>query len=210
VWDTVSSVGWVWDPTSFPYTKTNPSVRKVRHAVSIDERRCFFRQNLFTKADGQDLVEMWFPGVHSDLGGGYPEADGGLWRVCFEWLLGEGQEAGLLIDAARRTKVETRSPMPAEPWAEPKHESLTPAWWLAEFFPKLPKGSDFRWPTLGLGRHRRIHDGAWLSKAALLRIRRRDLDYAPSNVPEAVLGQIRELETVPDWWPLAAQSASSE
>src|SRR6202049_4725527 len=49
VWDTVSSVGWVYNVAQFPGTKAthNPDLKFVRHAVSIDERRAFFRQNLF-------------------------------------------------------------------------------------------------------------------------------------------------------------------
>ena len=62
VWDTVSSVGWVWDPKHFPFTAYNPSVKHIRHAVAIDERRAFFRQNLFRPAPGQDVLELWFPG----------------------------------------------------------------------------------------------------------------------------------------------------
>ena len=57
VWDTVSSVGWVWDPKSYRYTRHNPSIRVVRHAVALDERRSFFRQNLFRQAAGQDFDE---------------------------------------------------------------------------------------------------------------------------------------------------------
>jgi uncharacterized protein (DUF2235 family) len=105
VWDTVSSVGWVWEPAKFPFTAQNPSIDVIRHAVSVDERRRFFRQNLMQKAKNrregepeQDLKELWFAGVHSDVGGGYPEQDGGLWRVAFEWMLGEA----LPPDAYRR------------------------------------------------------------------------------------------------------------
>ena len=29
LWDTVSSVGWLWDPPSYPYTATNPITRAV-------------------------------------------------------------------------------------------------------------------------------------------------------------------------------------
>ena len=79
VWDTVSSVGWVWDPKHFPFTAYNPSVKHIRHAVAIDERRAFFRQNLFRPAPGQDVLELWFPGVHSDIGGGGPPEGGRLW-----------------------------------------------------------------------------------------------------------------------------------
>ena len=47
VWDTVSSVGLVWDPLKLPYTAQNPDMINGRHAVSIDERRCYFVNNLW-------------------------------------------------------------------------------------------------------------------------------------------------------------------
>src|ERR1700688_1447885 len=59
VWDTVSSMGWIYNI--------------ARHAISIDERRAFFRQNLFGSASpknaNQSVEEVWFAGVHSDVGG---------------------------------------------------------------------------------------------------------------------------------------------
>jgi uncharacterized protein (DUF2235 family) len=75
VWDTVSSVGWVYNAVRFPFVNAgkNPDFHIIRHAVSIDERRAFFRQNLFGLANNpqQDVKEVWFAGVHSDVGGGY-------------------------------------------------------------------------------------------------------------------------------------------
>ncbi|HLX11516.1 MAG TPA: DUF2235 domain-containing protein, partial [Bacteroidota bacterium] len=70
VWDTVSSVGWVWNPTTFTFTASNPGIAIIRHAVSIDERRTFFRQNLMHPEPDQNIKELWFPGVHCDVGGG--------------------------------------------------------------------------------------------------------------------------------------------
>ena len=71
LWDTVSSVGWLWDPPSYPFTANNPSVDVVWHAISVDERRWLFRQNRVHQARRtQELHELWFPGVHSDVGGG--------------------------------------------------------------------------------------------------------------------------------------------
>ena len=51
VWDTVSSVGWIWDPVHIPYTYRNPGLAIGRHAIAIDERRCYFRQNLWGNRD---------------------------------------------------------------------------------------------------------------------------------------------------------------
>ncbi|HKQ13282.1 MAG TPA: DUF2235 domain-containing protein, partial [Steroidobacteraceae bacterium] len=189
VWDTVSSVGWIWDPVKFRYTAANPSVVTVRHAVAVDERRSFFRQNLFA-ADvrGQDLLELWFPGVHSDVGGGYPESFGGLWREPFTWMLEEAKKTGLLIDPERVQRVLTRMPAPENPWAEPQHESLTWAWWPAEFFPKLRynKRIGRRLPSLGLGRRRRIEPGALLHRSVLQRMEG-VAGYAPPNLQQTRL-----------------------
>jgi uncharacterized protein (DUF2235 family) len=50
VWDTVASVlvpradrMWIPSLETLPYTRTNPSVRKFRHALALDERRRMFR-----------------------------------------------------------------------------------------------------------------------------------------------------------------------
>lgn len=200
VWDTVSSVGWVWDPGRL-FTARNPSVEVIRHAVSVDERRWFFRQNLMQQVGGQDLQEQWFPGVHSDVGGGYAEADGGLWRMPFEWILNEAQKAGLLADPQRLQIVLNRTTVSDRPWADQQHESLTPSWWPAEFFPKLQwrPGSSRRMPQIGLGRHRYVKDGAVIHKATLLRIR--DTNYAPPNFTAGFLEKVRRLPAVPETLP---------
>jgi len=150
LFDTVSSVGWAWDPLRLPFTAENPSVAIVRHAISIDERRCFFRQNALSAAPNQDLQEFWFAGVHSDVGGGYPEADGGLWREAYRWMLDEAKGAQYLTDPQREIAVWQRHAPPAQAWTQLQHESLKGWWWLAECFPKLsitvrPGGVDRIW-----------------------------------------------------------------
>lgn len=68
VWDTVSSIGWIENPLKLPFTANNPSIAMGRHAVSIDERRAFFRTNLWRPAEPPrrsgpaDLRQVWFPG----------------------------------------------------------------------------------------------------------------------------------------------------
>ncbi len=142
VWDTVSSYGWVYNPKAFPFTRSNPSVHTVRHAVSIDERRCFFRQNLMDAQPGQVFDQQWFPGVHCDVGGGYPEAEGGLWREPFLWML-EGAEAALLaVDQARLKVLLDRPPVSGIPWSDPIHDSLTSLWRPVEYLPKKVWQSD--------------------------------------------------------------------
>lgn len=194
VWDTVSSVGWVWNPKSYPYTAANPSAQHVRHAVAIDERRWFFRQNLFANGvKGQDLVELWFPGAHADVGGGYKESQGGLWRCAFEWMCDEAVAHGLLLNPANLQKVLNRRPPPKNAWAEPVHESLTWKWWLAEVVPKLVYHPErkFRVPQIGFWGRRSIPVGALISSAAILRIQSPASRYQPRNMSQAFLDLVR-------------------
>ena len=48
-------------------------VRKVVHLVALDENRTTFQPTLFNYANctSDRITEVWFPGVHSDVGGGY-------------------------------------------------------------------------------------------------------------------------------------------
>lgn len=188
VWDTVSSTGWIWDPVHFPYTRRNPSVSIVRHAVSIDERRWFFRQNLFQRSAGQDLQQLWFPGVHCDVGGGYPiDRTHTLWQAPYRWMLEESKRAGVFVDSAKEQQVWTRSDEVERPWLGRQHESLTWKWWPAELFPKLQYRT--RWhrrvPDIGLGRRRRIKDDAVPHPSTLLRMNDPNLvpPYSPPNAP---------------------------
>ena len=138
VWDTVSSVGWIGNPLSLPWTHALPGVGIVRHAVSIDERRAFFRTNLIALEPNRDMQEVWFPGVHCDVGGGYPEAESGLSKIALEWMIGEAAAAGMQFDPARVDLVLGRSGQgyaPPDPNAR-LHNSETWPWWVAEFIPK--------------------------------------------------------------------------
>ena len=114
VWDTVSSVGMVWDPLQLPYTACNPIMQNGRHAVSIDERRSFFRNNLWGAPDPhQSIKQVWLTGVHSDIGGSYPSLQAGLSQITLQWVLRE-PSLGLLVDPHRAASVLGRIP-PAPP-----------------------------------------------------------------------------------------------
>ncbi|MBV8915322.1 MAG: DUF2235 domain-containing protein [Acetobacteraceae bacterium] len=142
VWDTVSSVGWIANPLRVPGTTNSHDVATARHALALDERRAFFRTNRWNSvahppgAGPGDLKEVWFAGVHSDVGGGYSEKPGGdkreLWRFSLGWMLREAERAGLLVDDARKKAV---LGAPADPNAG-RHESLVGWWHLAEFVPR--------------------------------------------------------------------------
>ncbi|KAL9006021.1 MAG: hypothetical protein Q9188_001255, partial [Gyalolechia gomerana] len=53
------------------------------------------------EAAEQDIEELWFPGCHADLGGGWPLADGeesALSHAPLVWMIREAQRAGLELD----------------------------------------------------------------------------------------------------------------
>jgi hypothetical protein len=77
LFDCVSSVGTL-DIPLFQKTPPLPAVRgtaeHVRHAVAIDERRVKFKAALFSQEQcdaPEDIKEVWFPGNHGDIGGGW-------------------------------------------------------------------------------------------------------------------------------------------
>lgn len=161
VWDTVSSVGWIGNFKTFPYTRHNPDIAIFRHAVSIDERRCFFRSNLFDPdSPAQNVRNVWFAGVHSDVGGGYPYNEIGLSQIAFEWMANEAKAAGMILDDAllavelgRQSMPDVPAYSPPDP-AGPLHKSLQGFWWVCEFLPRKhwdPVTHEHEW-TWGLGR----------------------------------------------------------
>ena len=195
LWDTVSSVGWFWEPEKFRYSATNPGIAIVRHAISLDERRAFYRQNRFYPTNGtpQDLQQLWFPGVHSDVGGGY--ADSNLGRCSFDWILDEAVTAGLRIDPARRNAV---APPITNPWLQKKHNSLGPLWWPLEFFPKIHFNSQKRHKEirLNLFRSRKLLEGELLHESTLRRLRDDD-HYKPAAISRTFRQYVRSLAAVP-------------
>jgi uncharacterized protein (DUF2235 family) len=151
LWDTVSSVGWVTEPARLPYTARNPIIANVRHAQSIDERRIFFRQNSFTRVmtgddlgDGtpspitQDFKQVWFAGVHSDVGGSYAPDKSGLSQIALEWMLVEAESRGLLLhpDKVKSVLCYSLRDSPCAPNPEADlNISLCGAWWILEYLP---------------------------------------------------------------------------
>jgi uncharacterized protein (DUF2235 family) len=179
LWDTVSSVGWIYTPLRLLYTAKNPLIRTARHAVSIDEHRCFFRDNLYgPPGPGQDIVQVWFPGVHSDVGGSYSNASSGPSNTAFEWILGEARNAGLAtiqdrvnLVLGRPTAGEYASAPLYQPAPDPGHtihESLCHVWRLAELLPQryYDKSRNVQLLRVPLGVHRFIPAGSIIHSTA--------------------------------------------
>jgi uncharacterized protein (DUF2235 family) len=115
VWDTVSAYGgpiteitraidnWIY-PLSMPDYELNERVQCARHALAIDDQRDAFHPLLWDevhedalrkkeKVSDERLQQVWFTGMHADVGGGYP--DESLSYVSLLWMMEEAERAGL-------------------------------------------------------------------------------------------------------------------
>lgn len=170
VWDTVASVmvprtrGWLPTLEMLPYTRTNPSVRIFRQALALDERRRMFRvapwmqpqpyiPNRFEPSakQDQDIEQRWFPGVHSDVGGGYREDESALSKGPLIWMTEEAAKAGLRITRSNFLKyakgeglADDEHRYAAPDAAAPMHNSLGWGWKPLEILPKAVRYREWR------------------------------------------------------------------
>jgi len=103
VWDTVDSVGGPFHSSDiintliyrfkFPDYKLNPKIRRAAHALSIDDARAAFVPRLWEIND--KVEQVWFAGVHSNVGGGYPKQ--GMSLVTLDWMMQRAACSGLRI-----------------------------------------------------------------------------------------------------------------
>lgn len=80
LWDCVNSVAVLEQKAPLP-TPVKGNAKYVRHAVAVDERRVKFKPALIaqdircTSQAEEDIKEVWFPGCHGDVGGGWPATE---------------------------------------------------------------------------------------------------------------------------------------
>lgn len=127
VWDTVSALGFSTDWTLlldpilkaldnlsddvFPHRfydyELNKQISYAYHALSIDDARKTFRPKVWDESKGNVVEQVWFPGVHSNVGGGYQRT--GLADVAFDWMLTRAEQQGLVFLADDRVSVKAHA-----------------------------------------------------------------------------------------------------
>jgi uncharacterized protein (DUF2235 family) len=100
VWETVGSLGVPVNPVlqrfglpmtlrqyRFYNTDLGSNVENAFQALALDEARSAYRPAVWQKVPGvnANLKQTWFPGVHSNVGGGY--ADSGLSDITLAWMM---------------------------------------------------------------------------------------------------------------------------
>jgi uncharacterized protein (DUF2235 family) len=98
IWDTVGALGipggWFQGRNQRRYgfhdTELSRLVENAFHAVAIDEMRGPFVPSLWQRPKrdiyNQVVEQVWFPGVHSNVGGSYPDTD--LADLTLRWMMG--------------------------------------------------------------------------------------------------------------------------
>jgi len=158
----VDSVGVLMGRT-LPFTGINASIKTLRHAVALDEHRVRFLPYLCepknapsTKGQlSEDVLEVWFAGAHSDVGGGAVTNDvpRSLSDITLRWMVKQVMTStcGILFDKAALERAEI-SPIPTDcptevspsersiddaDSSEPMDDELkaNPAWWILEVLP---------------------------------------------------------------------------
>lgn len=85
----------LWDKWIFRFTfpdhALHPNIKQAHHALSIDDERLSFHPLLWKQEPR--IEQVWFPGVHSDVGGGYPQQ--GLSLVALDWMIEKAEAAGV-------------------------------------------------------------------------------------------------------------------
>jgi uncharacterized protein (DUF2235 family) len=100
LWDVVASFGLPGNDLNVAWTLTlPPNVRQCYHAMALDERRHNFPlTRIQAPRDGPStdgrLQEVWFRGVHSDVGGGLCL---GLGSIALCWMLRRAKAEGLPV-----------------------------------------------------------------------------------------------------------------
>lgn len=218
-WDTVGSVivprpdrWFIPSLEQLPYTQQNSCVQVFRHAMAIDERRRMFRllkweesqkfkTNPFVeddKAEEQDIKQVWFSGVHSDIGGGYPEVESGAAKIPLKWMVKEAEEHGIVFRTRMASRLVDGQPPKnstrhyAAPDADAElHDSTNWAWAILEWFPKSSKLKEWKKRISFLGMYlprsepRFIGADAVVDSSAYVRMQySANKPYKPVNLPQ--------------------------
>jgi uncharacterized protein (DUF2235 family) len=158
-------------------------VRVFRHAIAIDERREYFQVDLWEKSQSffeerfnkdkkcpQDIKQVWFAGVHADVGGGYNVYLSGLSKFSLIWMIEEASKFGFSIDKALYDRVA---------WGENLIDQFHAKPTLAAPQNSMSGG----WEALG-GDDRTIENGSSIHQS-VFRCREAIQNYKPRNLPES-------------------------
>ena len=167
VWETVGALGVLIRLRRFHDNKLSPGVCHAVHALAIDEKRRKFEPTPWDESalkPGQHARQLWFVGVHSDVGGGYDER--GLADITLAWMLEQAEAQGLALKPGAIAAIDGDA-------TGRLHDSYDGLWPLLGRYVRHPQRDDVFHPSVG-ERLRRV------------------ADYTPDNVPADVRKRLAE------------------
>jgi uncharacterized protein (DUF2235 family) len=134
VWETVGALGipeynaqmMRVDEFRFADLDLSPKVRRGFHAVAVDEMREDFTPTLWNP--DPRVMQVLFPGAHSDVGGGYPQSDNesGLSDGPLVWVTSQLVQAGVRFSASPAYAASPNGKGPAHSaWRHPPWDVLS-------------------------------------------------------------------------------------
>jgi len=110
-WDTVHAVGLPFKSVrdglnnifkfGFSNSVLNDKVEKACHALAVDDQRLSFHPEMWDeKNESINIEQVWFSGVHANVGGGYPKDSMSL--LSLDWMMGKAEEMGLRFQEGKR------------------------------------------------------------------------------------------------------------
>jgi len=157
-----------------------------------------FKSNPFNDKNWkpQDIRQVWFAGVHADIGGGYPESESGLSKFPLLWMINQAKVAGLKTSTAMvnylvlgKPRKDSKRIYVQPDTAARLHRSLNGLWWILEVLPKPTRWRE--WPRrpsllgfyLPLGEPRAIDEGTAIHGSVFERMAAVP-SYRPVNLPQ--------------------------
>lgn len=205
VWDTVEAYGLPIKELAnlcdrfifamrFRDRELSPLVQSACHALSIDDERHTFHPVLWNEGEENDpgrIEQVWFPGVHSDVGGGYPRSE--LALVSLDWMISKveargGDDTGLVFLDDRRREYRYR-----RDWNGIQHDSRAG---LRAFYRYKPR--DIEELRMDAGATGDKAGPAEIHRSAFERIREKVVPYAPTGLP-AQYRVVTTRRAVPDF-----------
>ncbi|HEY7517179.1 MAG TPA: DUF2235 domain-containing protein [Methylomirabilota bacterium] len=206
VWDTVGSLGIpkigmglinmaFSDRWSFHDVDLSTFVDFAYHAVAIDERRGPFTPTLWRQqpgAVGQTMEQVWFPGVHSDVGGGYFES--ALSDIPLLWMIDKAAACGLVFDhdlIEQRVKPDLTAPA---------HDSAGLFYKTMSALAHVVPWQNGRLAPREIGVHRRANES--VASTAVQRIGFGEPKYSPPNLERFLArgGKVTEVRAHCNRW----------
>ena len=178
VWDTVSAIGLPFDilleqvilqffKFEFSDQHLSPRVEYGFHALAIDEERLTFHPVTWNAREG--VEQVWFAGVHSNVGGGYPKQ--GMAYITLDWMMkmvayDNAKGWGLDFDAGLRAQ--------ARQFANVHNKLYDSRAGVAAYYRYAPRDIEDLTPSNGAVM---VHDSVFD------RIEAKTLAYNPGNIP---------------------------